>query len=89
MDIMDKEVMTIEFDMNDRATLVEIFKKFKVNFQSKKDSIDTTNVLNKYQIDDNSMALLEEPLPKFGFMKGQFLMSDDFDEPLGDFENYM
>ncbi len=86
---MDKEVMTIEFDINDRTTLIEIFKKFKVNFQSKKDSIDTPNVLNNYQFDDNSVALLAEPLPKFGFMKGQFLMSNDFDEPLEDFENYM
>ena len=86
---MNREVMIIEFDMNDRATLVEIFKKFKVNFQSKKDTIDTHKVSNNYQIDNNSVAILKEPMPKFGFMKGQFLMSNDFDEPLEDFENYM
>ncbi|MCE7062593.1 DUF2281 domain-containing protein [Dyadobacter sp. CY343] len=26
---------------------------------------------------------------KFGMMKGTFQMSDDFDEPLGDFKDYM
>lgn len=30
----------------------------------------------------------KEPL-RFGMMKGTFIMSDDFDEPLEDFKGYM
>lgn len=30
----------------------------------------------------------EEPRPKFGSAKGLIQMSDDFDEPLEDFEDY-
>ena len=30
----------------------------------------------------------KKPL-KFGMMKGTFIMSDDFDEPLEDFKDYM
>ena len=30
----------------------------------------------------------EKPIPKFGSAKGLFKMSDDFDEPLEDFEDY-
>ena len=29
-----------------------------------------------------------KPVPKFGSAKGLFKMSDDFDEPLEDFEDY-
>ena len=29
------------------------------------------------------------PLLKAGFLKGTFVMSDDFDEPLDDFKDYM
>lgn len=31
----------------------------------------------------------EEPRPRFGSAKGQVWMSDDFDAPLDDFEDYM
>jgi prevent-host-death family protein len=31
---------------------------------------------------------IEEPRPKFGSAKGLIKMSDDFDEPLEDFEDY-
>ncbi len=31
---------------------------------------------------------LSKPRPKFGSAKGQVKMSDDFDEPLEDFEEY-
>ncbi len=31
----------------------------------------------------------EKPYPKFGSAKGLIEMSDDFDEPLEDFEEYM
>lgn len=31
----------------------------------------------------------DKPRPKFGSGKGMFKMSDDFDEPLEDFKDYM
>lgn len=31
----------------------------------------------------------EEPLPKFGSAKGLIEISDDFDEPLEDFKDYL
>lgn len=31
----------------------------------------------------------DEPRPRFGSAKDKVWMSDDFDEPLEDFENYM
>lgn len=34
-------------------------------------------------------TLSEEPRPRFGSAKGQVWMSDDFDAPLDDFEDYM
>lgn len=34
-------------------------------------------------------ALPEEPRPRFGSAKGQVWMSDDFDAPLDDFDDYM
>lgn len=32
---------------------------------------------------------IQEPRPRFGSAKGQVWMSDDFDAPLSDFEDYM
>ncbi len=32
---------------------------------------------------------LEPKTPKFGSAKGKYKMSDDFDEPLDDFKDYM
>ena len=32
---------------------------------------------------------LESKVPKFGSAKGKYIMSDDFDEPLDDFKDYM
>ncbi|MEA1969888.1 MAG: DUF2281 domain-containing protein [Thermodesulfobacteriota bacterium] len=34
-------------------------------------------------------VLYKRPYPKFGSAKGLIEMSDDFDEPLEDFEEYM
>lgn len=31
----------------------------------------------------------EKPEPKFGALKGMFIMAEDFDEPLEDFKEYM
>jgi hypothetical protein len=33
--------------------------------------------------------ILESKTPKFGSAKGKYKMSDDFDEPLDDFKDYM
>jgi hypothetical protein len=38
---------------------------------------------------DICVAITPEKRPVFGCAKGQFWMSDDFDEPLEDFEEYM
>jgi prevent-host-death family protein len=37
------------------------------------------------------LVLLAEPdrRPRFGSAKGKIIMSDDFDEPLADFDEYM
>jgi hypothetical protein len=32
---------------------------------------------------------LQKPTPKFGGLKGKIHLSDDFDEPLDDFKEYM
>jgi hypothetical protein len=42
-------------------------------------------LISKYLSQDNAN---NRPL-KFGMMKGTFKMSDDFDEPLDDFKEYM
>ncbi len=31
----------------------------------------------------------QKPTPKAGFLKGAFVLSSDFDEPLEDFKEYM
>ncbi len=52
----------------------------------------------KYQIenkkavpgkDGNKKPLTKKAAPKAGFLKGTFVMSPDFDEPLEDFKEYM
>ena len=32
---------------------------------------------------------IEKKVPQFGFAKGTFIMTDDFDKPLEEFEDYM
>lgn len=52
----------------------------------------------KYQIENkkaipgkggNKKSLAKKAAPKAGFLKGTFVMSPDFDEPLEDFKEYM
>ena len=50
-------------------------------------------LLFKYQIPKNTANgnkdKTEKKTPKAGFLKGTFIMSEDFDEPLEDFKEYM
>ena len=42
-------------------------------------------LVSKYQADPSSSS---RPQPQFGSGKGMFVMHDDFDEPLADFNEY-
>ena len=78
-----KQTLTIEFDAVDYPTLLDFFNKFQVKIKSKKHftSSDITT--------GQKSNLPETKTPKFGFMKGRFKMSADFDAPLEDFKDYM
>ena len=80
-----KQTLTIEFDAVDYPTLLDFFNKFQVKIKSKKHltNSDTTTTTGK------ESNLPETKTPKFGFMKGRFKMSADFDAPLEDFKDYM
>lgn len=43
----------------------------------------------EFLLDKHGQKDKNENLPKFGSLKGVFTMSDDFDEPLSDFADYM
>ena len=53
---------------------------FKYQHQSKKTPTDGNG---------NNEPLRQKKSPKAGFLKGSFIMSSDFDEPLEDFKEYM
>lgn len=42
-----------------------------------------------FLIDKHDIKGLQKRKLKFGMMKGTFVMSEDFDEPLEDFKDYM
>ena len=42
-------------------------------------------LFNKYNLQPEQKKII----PKFGSAKGMYIMSDDFDEPLEDFKEYM
>jgi hypothetical protein len=42
-----------------------------------------------FLIDKHDIKNLQKKKLKFGMMKGTFIMSQDFDEPLEDFKDYM
>ena len=77
-----KQTLTIEFDAVDYPTLLDFFNKFQVKIKSKK-HITHSDTIGK------ESNLPETNTPKFGFMKGHFRMSADFDAPLEDFKDYM
>jgi hypothetical protein len=68
----------IQFDEKDESFLSLLFKKLKV-----KKTILPTSI--EKEPNENS----EVTQPQFGFMKNQFVMSEDFDAPLDDFKEYM
>jgi hypothetical protein len=68
----------IQFDEKDESFLALLFKKLKV-----KKTILPTSI--EKEPNENS----EVTKPQFGFMKNQFVMSEDFDAPLDDFKEYM
>jgi len=48
--------------------------------------------VNNADIQDKPVTDIDtftQPIPIFGCLKGQIQMSDDFDEPLEDFKDYM
>lgn len=45
-------------------------------------------IVNSNKFSDNS-NFKDRPIPVFGCLKGQIQMTDDFDEPLDDFKEYM
>jgi len=38
---------------------------------------------------ENLIATSKKKVPEFGYAKGMFVMSDDFNEPIDDFKDYM
>lgn len=50
---------------------------------------DFINFLSAKHQKEESQSEASYPKPKFGSGKGMFVMHDDFDEPLEDFEEYM
>jgi hypothetical protein len=65
---------------------VELLKKVSALPENLKDEVDNyiDFLLQKHAETD----IPKKPL-RFGMMKGTFVMSDDFDEPLDDFKEYM
>lgn len=47
------------------------------------------SLLDKYNIQAEHEKPSENAVRKAGFLKGIFVMSDDFDAPLDDFKEYM
>jgi hypothetical protein len=65
---------------------VELLKKVSELPENLKEEVDTyIDFLLQKHAEKNSP---KKPL-RFGMMKGTFIMSDDFDEPLDDFKEYM
>jgi hypothetical protein len=65
----------------------EIFSKIhKMPDNLKSEILDYVEFLfNKYNLKQEQKKII----PKFGSAKGKYIMSDDFDEPLEDFKEYM
>lgn len=65
---------------------VELLKKVSALPEKLKDEVDNyiDFLLQKHAGSDVPKKQL-----RFGMMKGTFVMSDDFDEPLDDFKEYM
>lgn len=65
---------------------VELLKKVSELPENLKEELDSyiDFLLQKHAETDSP----KKPL-RFGMMKGTFIMSDDFDEPLEDFKEYM
>ncbi|GGH54222.1 hypothetical protein GCM10007423_60530 [Dyadobacter endophyticus] len=64
----------------------ELLKKVSELPENLKEELDSyiDFLLQKYAENDSP----KKPL-RFGMMKGTFIISDDFDEPLEDFKEYM
>ena len=42
-----------------------------------------------YQTPNTAIRVVQKKTPVFGYAKGKYTMSADFDEPLEDFKDYM
>lgn len=65
---------------------VELLKKVSELPENLKEEVD--NYINFLLQKQAETDLPKKPL-RFGMMRGTFVMSDDFDEPLDDFKDYM
>lgn len=66
-----------------------ILTKIAMLPESMKDELDSflDSLLEKSK--ENTIVKSTKKHPKAGFLKGTFKMSEDFDEPLEDFKEYM
>jgi hypothetical protein len=69
-----------------RQIVMDFLDVMTVQKRRNEDTVPFEDFIN--QIKENDSEGSEKKPLKFGMMKGTFLMADDFDAPLDDFEDY-